>query len=256
VREVRRTERGFTSDLTAVVECERGPFFVKAVRNKPGGRLDSLVRERLVNPHVQPISPALRWQVADEAWVVLGFELVEGRFADFAPGSEDLPAVVELLSRVGRLQVPEVAHDWVETRWDRYTETREESAMFRGSSLLHTDINPDNLLIGERASWAVDWSWPTVGAGFIDPAILVVQLIAAGHTPASAESWVAHCPAWVRADRAAIDAYAAATVRMYRRFVRRSPDASWLGAMLQAATGWADHRGVTVNESAARPRSA
>lgn len=31
------TRYGFGSDLTAIVACERGPFFVKAMRNRPGG---------------------------------------------------------------------------------------------------------------------------------------------------------------------------------------------------------------------------
>lgn len=46
VAEIRRTAHGASSDLTAIVECENGPFFIKAVRNRPGGRRDSLIRER------------------------------------------------------------------------------------------------------------------------------------------------------------------------------------------------------------------
>lgn len=34
VGDVRPTKYGFGSDLTAVVECERGPYFVKAMRKK------------------------------------------------------------------------------------------------------------------------------------------------------------------------------------------------------------------------------
>jgi hypothetical protein len=56
-------------------------------------------------------------------------------------------------------------------------------------------------MIGDRRTWIVDWpSWPTVGAAFIDPACLVVQLIAAGHTAEQAEARAAECKGWANAN--------------------------------------------------------
>ncbi|MFJ9848555.1 hypothetical protein [Streptomyces sp. NPDC101150] len=240
--DIRPTSRGFSSDITALVECEKGRFFVKAVRNRPGGRRNSIIRERLINPAVFPVSPALRWHAEDDAWIALGFELVEGRASDFAPDSPDLPAIVDTLNRIGELDLPEVARDWPETRWNRFAQDEADSALFQGEALLYTDINPSNLMIGEQNTWAVDWSWPTRGAGFIDPSCLVVQLIAAGHTPEAAESWAAGCKAWGEAGPRAIDAFAAANARMNRAFAERNPDASWLRAMAGAAQAWVDHR--------------
>jgi hypothetical protein len=101
-------------------------------------------------------------------------------------------------------------------------------------------------MIGEQRTWAVDWSWPTRGAAFIDPACLVVQLIAAEHTPEAAEAWAAGCTAWAGADPKAVDAFAAATVRMYWRFAKRKPDESWLTAMAVAAEEWTTYRGITM----------
>ncbi|MGW7294136.1 protein kinase [Streptomyces xiamenensis] len=239
------TERGFTSDLTALVECQKGPFFVKAMRNEGWGR-DSIVREKLINSFVQLVSPALRWEVEDEQWIALGFEIVDGRRANFAPGSPDLPVIIELLNRMSELRLPEVARDWTETRWDRYVADQAETEHFRGLALLHTDINPSNLLIGEREAWAVDWSWPGRGAPFIDPAMLVVQLVSSGHSPESAESWAAGCKAWEDAAPEAIDAFAAATTRMYWSFAKWRPEESWLKAVAEAAEAWANHRGVMV----------
>ncbi|MFC5723476.1 hypothetical protein ACFP1Z_25250 [Streptomyces gamaensis] len=235
---------GHSSDVTALVECAKGRFFVKAVPNRPGGRRDSITREQLINEAVRPVSPALRWHTESDEWIVLGFEFVEGRPSEFAPGSPDLPTVVGLLNRIGGLKLPEVAQDWDETRWDRFVANEADTALFRGDALLYTDINPGNLLIGDRDAWAVDWAWPTRGAGFIDPARLVVQLIAAGHSPRSAEDWAAGCTAWVNADPGAIDAFAAANLRMNRRFADRNPEASWLTAMVAAAQAWTDHRGI------------
>ncbi|MFC4560400.1 protein kinase [Nocardiopsis mangrovi] len=248
VADIRRTERGFMSDITAVVESEKGTFFVKAMKNKPGGRLDSLSRERLVNPAVHGISPHLLWYAEDEAWAVLGFEYIEGRHADITPGSPDLAAVTDVIDRIGRLELPDVAKDWRETRWDRFAENAAaEAELFAGDALLYTDIHPSNVIIGAESVWAVDWAWPTRGAAFIDPALLVLQLVAAGHTPAEAESWADRCDAWVTADPVAVDAFAAATVRMYTVFTERKPDSAWLRAMANAARSWTEHRGVKVS---------
>src|SRR5262245_22774625 len=46
------------------------------------------------------------------------------------------------------------------------------------------------------------------------------------------------------ADPAAVDAFAAATVRMYQRFQQLDPE-PWRKAMTAAAFGWAEHRGQT-----------
>jgi len=244
VTDIQRTVRGCMSDLTAVVECEKGPVFIKAVRNRQGGRLDSLDRERLINPFVRPFSPELLWHSKAGEWAVLGFEVVKGRSADFAPGSADLPDVVDLIDHIGWLELPTVAAEWPESRWDRFAEG--EASLFEGHSLLYTDINPDNLLIGEQANWAVDWAWPTHGAAFIDPACLVLQLIGAGHSADAAEGWASGCSAWVGAEQKAVNAFAAANVRMYRSFAERKPDEEWLRAMLAAAEAWAQWRGLSL----------
>ncbi|MFD7895509.1 protein kinase [Streptomyces sp. NPDC059743] len=193
-----------------------------------------------------PISPTLRWNTEDDAWIALGFDWVEGRRSDFAPGSPDLPAIVDTLNRIAELDPPEVARDWPETRWNRFAADEADVSLLQGEALLYTDINPSNLIIGDRSTWAVDWSWPTRGAAFIDPACLVVQLISAGHDAESAESWASGCAAWMDADPKAIDAFASATLRMHRAFAERKPDASWLRAMVEACQSWTSHRGVAV----------
>ncbi|MGW7292407.1 protein kinase [Streptomyces xiamenensis] len=215
------------------------------MRNQPGGRRESIVREKSINPFVRPVSPELCWDAEDGEWIALGFEVIAGRPSSFATDSPDLPKVVGLLDRIGDLELPEVAREWQETRLDRFA-TDTEKAFFRGDALLHSDINPDNLIVGSRGAWAVDWAWPTRGAAFLDPARLVIQLVSSGHSPASAESWAAGCAAWAKADPRAIDAFAAARVRMHWTFTRRKPQERWLRAMAEAAEAWARHRGVTV----------
>ena len=247
--DVQPTSRGFSSDLTALVTGEDKAWFVKVVANRPGGRRDSLVREGTINPHVQPIAPAVRWRAENSEWLALGFDVVDGRHADFEPGSPDLPAVVDVLNRIAAVPLPDVAADWPETRWDRHTDRPD---LFRGDALLYTDIHPSNILIGDKAVWAVDWAWPTRGAAFIDPAVLALQLVAAGHTPDAAEAWAAGCPAWTSADATAVTEFAAANARMYEQLADRRPDASWLREMASAAQHWATYRRGHAGDAAHR----
>ncbi|WP_433890090.1 protein kinase [Streptomyces sp. CA-111067] len=243
---VERTKRGFSAEFTGLIDAEHGRFFVKAVRNRPGGHRASLYREWVINPAVQPLSPAIRWTARDDEWIVLGFEAVEARHARFEPGSPDLPRITGALKEIAHVTVPDEARGWAETRWDRFAGGEAEAGLFRGDTLLHTDINPSNILVGARAVWLVDWAWPTLGAAFIDPAILALQLVAAGHSAESAESWAAHCPGWTDADPRAIDAFAVAQLRMYQGLVERRPDQEWLGAMVTAAREWLAHRSVPL----------
>ncbi|MQY06128.1 hypothetical protein [Actinomadura macrotermitis] len=241
-----RTAHGHGSDVTALVEGTSGRFFVKGMKKRPGGRLDSLVREGAINPYITPISPKLLWTAEGPSWVVLGFEQVTGHTADFTPNSNDLRAVTETLNRIAALALPGVAQGWWETRWDRYL-SEEDAALLRGNALLYTDIQPDNFLIGPDTTWAVDWAWPTRGAGFIDPACLVHQLIAAGHTPEAAEAWASRCTAWQSADPRVVDVFVIATLRLYAAAVSRRPNETWLGAMTDAARTWAHHRGGGID---------
>jgi hypothetical protein len=237
---VRHSERGYSSDVTAIVECAAGPVFIKAVRES-SPHVSSLEREAEINPHVRSVSPALRWQLHESDWIVLAFDVVQGTYADFRPGSADLPAVVNALNAIGAIDCPDVAMNWKVKRWDRFTG---KASMLAGDALLYTDINPDNLIMSSTGLSVVDWSWPTRGAGFIDPACLVIQLIAAGHSPIEAEQWAQRCTAWQSADPAAIDAFAVATVRMYQHFQNRDPS-PWRKAMTQAVIAWATHRNVS-----------
>ncbi|WP_234313695.1 protein kinase [Streptomyces sp. NBRC 109706] len=215
------------------------------MRNKNNGRRDQLLREKAINPFVRGLAPELLWSAEDADWIVLGFERIEARDTDFGRGSPDVPVLVELVNRIGELELPEVAREWPETRWDWWAD-RGAPELFRGDTFLHVDINPGNLLIGADRNWVVDWSWPGCGAAFIDPAMLVLQLIGGLHTPAEAESWVAGCPAWMAADPKAIDAFVVATARMNRHRALRRPDEPWLDAMAVAAESWATHRELTV----------
>jgi len=239
VLEAERSPRGYTSDYTGTVRTPSGRVFVKAARD-PGRLTSSLEREAAINPAVQHIAPPLLWQARGNGWHALAFQHVAGTHASFAPGSPDLPAVTRAIDRISAFPLPTVARDWRENRYDRYANGT--APLLAGETLLHGDINPDNLLVGPGGEITiVDWSWPTYGAALIDPACLAIQLIAAGQTPAEAEQWAGRCSAWQQASPAAIDAFTNAAVRMYQRFEQLDPE-PWRKAMTTAATTWADHR--------------
>ncbi|MFF1697450.1 protein kinase [Streptomyces sp. NPDC058257] len=225
-----------------LVEGALGRVFVKGIANRAGGRRDSIIRERLINEAVHPLSPRLLWHAENDQWIALGFELVNGRPSDFAPCSVDLPAVAQLVNRIREVPLPAMAEDWPETRWDRFAADQDEAALFKGDSLIHGDINRGNLLVGDAGAWVVDWAWPTRGSALIDPALLVLQLIAAGHSPEGAESWASECGAWSKSDPVAIDAFAMANLRMYRKRAKRFPDQTWISAMEATAQAWVDYR--------------
>lgn len=111
-----------------------------------------------------------------------------------------------------------------------------------GDTLLHTDYNPENVLItAGGAARLIDWAWPSRGAAWIDPCVLIVRLIAAGHAPEQAERCVGSVPAWQAAPPEGIDAFAAASVRLWAEIAENDPQ-PWKRDMAKAAQQWRDFR--------------
>ncbi|GCD96203.1 phosphotransferase [Embleya hyalina] len=64
-------------------------------------------------------------------------------------------------------------------------------------TLCHTDFNPENVLVTAERAVLVDWGWAVRGPAWLDPALVVVRLIATGgQSPAAAQAWAARLPAW------------------------------------------------------------
>jgi hypothetical protein len=124
-----------------------------------------------------------------------------------------------------------------EQRWAAYTQEPESLA---GTSLLHTEWTPGNVLVSDRAR-LVDWAWPTRGAPWIDPACLAVWLIASGHAPRSAESWAARVPSWHDAPASALDEFARIQALMWEGIAADSTE-EWTAGLARAARNWAAHR--------------
>ena len=70
-----------------------------------------------------------------------------------------------------------------------------------------------------------------------DPACLLLRLVACGHDPHSAEHWAARCAGWDQAPRAAIDAFAHASARLFDEIAREDPR-PWKQQLARAAARW------------------
>lgn len=128
-----------------------------------------------------------------------------------------------------------------EHRWHEYIPDPADLALLAGNQLLHTDYNLlDVLITGDRAV-LVDWAWPTKGAGWIDPACLILRLIAHGHTTQSAHNVVHDNPEWQTAPAAGIAVFARACAAMWHEIATANP-ADWAQRMAQAATDSAHAR--------------
>jgi len=131
------------------------------------------------------VSPRLLWHVEAGGWNLLGFEHIDARAADLTPGSTDIPKVLEAVGALAQVDLPALPLRRITDRWAEHGHGVSLD-LLDGDTLLHTDLNPNNLLINHRAH-IVDWAWPTRGAAWIDSGCLALWLIANGHTPAQAE---------------------------------------------------------------------
>jgi hypothetical protein len=232
---------GRNSAFAASLVTSDGRMFCK------GGRTDSPQaimhrNEAAVNPFLpEQLAPRLRWQVERDGWLLLGFDHVPGQHADLSPGSPDLPLVAEAVEQISAI-VPELApRRMIADHWQVALshETADEWAVrapqhMSGSTLVHSDLNPLNVLVADSAR-IVDWAWWRTGAAWIDPAFAIVRLVAEGHGPAQAEEWAGRFDGFQEASAEAITAFAASLVCLWGRKFAGTP-------ATEAARTWFEHR--------------
>ena len=241
-RRARTASAGLNSHLALILDTPHGTVFIKGLpAGHPG--IVRQHREAMINPHVLPVAPRLRWHAEDAGWDLLAFDYIPGaRHADYTPGSPDLLNVVEVMNRLHRIPCPDLPVKDATQRWAAYID---DSSCLAGDTLLHTDVNRLTFLLSPAGTWIIDWAWPTRGAAFIDPACFLLRLIAAGHTPASAERWASHCDGWHGADPGAIDAFATASARLYTEIAHDDPQ-PWKQCLAMAADQWAAYRNTPI----------
>lgn len=241
---------GQNSAIAALLDTRQGRVFVKGLRTDQRGVV-AMQREAAINPHVRAVSPELLWRIEIDGWDLLCFEYVDGREADYAPGSADLPPLVAAVQRLAELPCPNLAPVYFRPAEQRWAEAIDDPAareLLAGDTILHTDYNPANILVtGNGTIQIIDWAWPTKGAAWIDPACLIPRLIAGGHSPASAEEVAQEFPAWVEAHPAAIDLFASALTSLWGEIARDQPTETWKQTLAASARQWQEHRSAAVS---------
>ncbi|GGV15151.1 aminoglycoside phosphotransferase [Streptomyces spectabilis] len=237
---------GFNSAIAARVHTAGGTRFIKGLP-ADHKRVWTQQREADVNPALSGIAPQLLWRLHESGWVILCFEHLEGHHADYTPGSQDLPRVAELLTRLGEVACPDSGLKFVEQRLSNYVAEPDDVLYFAGASLVHTDLNNENVIVADGRAYLVDWAWASRGAAWLDAAYWVVWLIAAGgHAPVSAERCASRVPAWATAPEAGVTAFARATANMWQQIAGADPD-PWTARNLKAAQAWAEYRQDLTN---------
>ena len=233
------TGEGLNSSVAALLETTDGRYFVKALPTDHRWAWTQ-AREAQIAPYVRPVAPTLRTRIVTPDWDVLVFEALDGRHAQYAPGSTDLHSVAELLTRIAEIPCPDIALREAPQRLKAYANDA-QLHYFAGDALLHTDLNNANIIIDADSARIVDWGWATRGAAWLDAAYWVIWLIAAGHAPSHAETLAATVRPWRYAPNEGVDAFAAANMRLWTAVAGSQPD-TFTAPLVTAARRWHDYR--------------
>jgi len=233
---------GNHADIAAAVSAPGGTTFVKAARklqDRDGPEVRSLRREALVCPRVPRFAPRLLWTVEVGGWLALGFEYIKGRGADYSPGSPDLAILAKTVRELQRMTCPDVVTMPVERRWENLGG---DVSPMAGDALLHTDLNPHNVIITpDRRAYVVDWAFTSRGAPWVEIGQIIPWMLMSGQTPEQAEDWASQFPSWLDADPADVDLYVTLHEELWRRRSQTRPDA-WIPPYLTAIRQWAAYR--------------
>lgn len=239
---------GINSQFAATLRTSDRKLFCKGIKSDhPNSRMH--YNEAQISRYLpDSIAPPLVAEIEADGWLILVFLHVGGRHADFSPCSPDLPRIVERISSMGRelKDVPSTVASPLGPKiqqfriWRRFSEGRINSVgldtwaqenlaqlvewesnapdVVTGSTLLHSDLNPSNILINGTV-YFIDWACASRGAVWVDVAYMVPRLMAWGHSPQQAEEWARQIPEWSAATDAALTAFAVnmAGIGEYRR---------------------------------------
>ena len=207
VVEARSQGAGFTPGFASVLSCADGSqHFVKAASVRAQRMFAEAYREEARKlsalPEAAP-APRLLWVHDADDWVVLGIEHVGSRQPTRPWVDADLAACVAMVEGMSLALTP--VPDGLEVddfptefaRWPAYwdhlrttppdlpqlAERLDEAAALAGrfaevtggTTLVHTDIRDDNLLLADDGRVLLcDWNWPVAGAAWLDLLFLMI----------------------------------------------------------------------------------
>ncbi|GAB3753130.1 BUD32 family EKC/KEOPS complex subunit [Microlunatus parietis] len=203
---------GMSTGLATVVTGDRRSVFVKgldATLNSAGERFYRREAEFAARLPDLPSIPRLLDQatiaVDDHQWVVLLYPAATGLPPQHPWRAADLTRVLDawLPVRDALANIPdwprndliaplftgwrtiaaspddpwhELAADWID-REERFVAAATETGPLIGA---HVDLRADNLLLGPDGVWFVDWAHPDLAAPWLDPLIMLCDVVASG----------------------------------------------------------------------------
>jgi hypothetical protein len=225
---------GNHAEIAATVAGLSGTVFVKAATSEFSVR--ALRYEMTATKAIHSrLAPAVEWHMEADGWLVVGFEHLDGAHADLSPGSVDLDLLGDRLRELER--TPATGGPWFDPR-SRVAFSHPE---MDGGTLVHSDLNPTNLIVTADGLRIVDWAYATKGAPWLELALLAPWLIGSGHTPEQAEAWLSQLAGWTSADPKALDHFAFSNAEKWATKARQSPEA-WMHDLAAWNGEWAAHR--------------
>ncbi|UGQ14010.1 aminoglycoside phosphotransferase [Yinghuangia sp. ASG 101] len=229
----------YNSGVAVLLEFADGArVFVKGV---PEGhdQVAQLDGEERVNGFLPLSCPRLLFRLKAAGWDFLGFSGLAGEWADFGPGSTDLPAVASMLSEVGDCDVTGLR---LPSLWESYRQWCDpaDEVLFQGSTLLHRDPTASNFVVSEGRAHLVDWAWPSIGPAWVDAFIWAFRLVVdGGQEPHEALRWASRVSGWKSATPAALRVFSQAEARSWAQSVEEAPGDEVVVALATAAEKWA-----------------
>jgi hypothetical protein len=226
--------RGDHAEIASTVTGANGTVFVKAARSDLGVR--SLRFELLASKAVtQSYSPAVEWQFEAAGWLVVGFEHCVGPHADLSPGSPDLDLLAASLDDLGRTPAQGA------TFFSPAARLGFSHPAMDGDMVVHSDLNPANLIMTPDGLRIVDWAFATKAAPWVELALLAQWLIGSGHTPQQVDQWLTRFPAWSQADTQVLDDLASRNAAKWSAKAQQSTE-KWMRDLAHWTGEWAAYR--------------
>lgn len=233
--EVTPASNGDHADIAATVTGPTAKVFIKAATADL--RVRSLRYELAASTAIDRYPPAVLWHFESDDWLVVATEHLAGPHPDLSPASPDLDLLAATLEELQNTRAPNG------TWYDPAGRLGFADPRMAGEGLVHSDLNPTNLIVTGSGLRIVDWAFATKAAPWVELALLIQWLIGCGHTAGQAERWVAQFPAWAATDRDVVDDFA----------IRNA--AKWAGKAEKSTQVWVNNLATWTSEWAAYRRS-
>ncbi len=156
-----------------------GPVFVKAALGELNVR--SLRYELAATRAIDRHPPAVLWHFESDGWLVVGTEHLAGPHPDLSPGSADFDLLAGTLKALQETPAP--GEPW----FTPAARLGFAHPAMDGETLIHSDLNPANLIVTTHGLRIVDWARATKAAPWVELALLVQWLNGSDHSAGQAE---------------------------------------------------------------------